>query len=299
MSNLSKEESSLSKDTGSEKEKESRPVLVISPNSLNYYQNCELKYKYYKKDGLVPKKKSYALSQGTILHTMEEVFYKGLLEGKRDRGVLIDEAVMSGRHQALDHEIDIDEVARHFQEELQYHASDPWEILAVEQPFMKVLYQDSDFVVAIEAKLDLLIRTQGKKIVVDHKKVGRKQETSSLGNQFTCYAWITDTDTVYLNKIGFQKSKEPKDRFIRQVLQYSPEQIEEWERDTIQWALRIKQSIDTGVFLRDRTGCDMYSGCFYRGICEAKPGADRDFVIGRDFMLKEAHFLFPDEDEEG
>ena len=127
----------------------------------------------------------------------------------------------------------------------------------------------------------------GKLAIADHKRASRDYNYSMLRNQFMLYATALETDTVIVNKVGFQKSKKPAERFLRQSFVYHPEILEEWKRDTIYRAKEMLVAQQTNYYKRNRTSCEKFNGCFLQKYCMTRPEA-REFLVGTEYIVGES-----------
>jgi len=185
---------------------------------------------------------------------------------------------------------DTDEDIRTAREALLFHYRDGMEVYAVEEPFTRILYETPDTVdsttkqeihgirILFEGRVDLIAKLPNSPFAVwDHKSESRKSDPSKMSNQFEGSAWAFGVKDVIINKVGFQVTKEPKEKFRRIFLNYSDKElIEEWRRDTIEKTLEAierhrRESRGNPRWPRNRTSCDKYSGCVYRQVCETKP----------------------------
>jgi hypothetical protein len=109
-----------------------------------------------------------------------------------------------------------------------------------------------------------------------------RKEPSSLSNQFIGYCYALETDRIIVNKIGFQKSLPPKDRFQRYILNIDKARIAEWRENTLYWIQQYLSWRDDDYWPMNLTSCDKYSGCIFKRICETDPES-RDWKIQKDF----------------
>jgi hypothetical protein len=119
---------------------------------------------------------------------------------------------------------------------------------------------------------------------MDHKKMSRDFPYSPLRNQFLLYATALNTDTVIVNKIGFQKTKSPKDRFLRVPYVYSKEILDEWKNEAIFKAKEMLMYFSADYYPRNRTSCEKFDGCYLQRYCSTKPRA-REFLIGSEYIV--------------
>ncbi len=160
----------------------------------------------------------------------------------------------------------------------EYHAywlpKDHWVPLEVEVVKGKVLYQDDEIRVLWKAKLDLVCDSNQGIYTVDHKTMKQRREISNLNNQFSGQCLIQDTRSIWLNKVGFQKSLKPEERFTREPINYTAERLYEWQSQTLPYyAKLLMMYAETGHFPPNYTNCDgKFGPCvFKKHVCEANP----------------------------
>jgi hypothetical protein len=270
------------------------------------------------------------LDKGSLVHYMLAKYYRGKMD-KRSTTDLLPEIVTAGRRWYIDKDLPIEiaeECIRQVKEYILFTISDSWIPVAVEEPFSRVLFERSDepcksnnhgdwqktcpdcqktegLRILLEGRVDLIVRLLGNEqviMIVDHKTGSRNQEPSVLSNQFMGYAWAfkdvfaTATPRVVINKIGFQKTLAPKERFRRYVRSFTTPRLEEWREETIYWIHQIVKAVDANYYVKNLTGCDKYSGCIFRDVCAADPSA-RQYKLQTQFKIRDSHDPFSEDEE--
>lgn len=287
-------------------------ILSIDSQILNSIQSCARKTQYSFIENIQPETKAEALENGSLVHDMLEVYYSLQLDSGpnfeseiwkdiRESGITIslkepsvlaykNSAIKVGNLRASRMNLDADEVNNtiyHFSEYCDYFQHDSWHPLAVEEVGSKVLYETEDLKIIYNFKIDL-IAEQGNIIApFDHKTSKRRSEPSSLSNQFIGYCYGLGLNNIVINKIGFQKTLKPKERFLRYILPISNERISEWIENTVYWARVLLHSKETGHWPMNLTSCDKYSGCIFASVCESDPDS-RLYNLERNFKVGEA-----------
>lgn len=286
----------------------SQKILSIDATILNTFQSCARKAKYSFIDNLRLPEKEEALERGDLIHKMLEVYYslqlknfdfntevwKEILQSgikapiNRAHETIKEFAVSVGRYFSTKMELqteDIEESIFQFKEYCNYYQHDSWNPLAVEEVGSKILYEDQLYKFIYNFKIDL-VAEQGKIIApFDHKTSRRRQEPSSLSNQFIGYCYGLGMNNIVINKIGFQKTLSPQQRFNRFILTIDDERIKEWIDNTIFWCVEILRARDNEQWPMNLTSCDKYSGCIYSRLCETDPES-RLYKIERDFKVE-------------
>lgn len=277
-------------------------IITLDSQILNTISLCERRAKYTFIDSIAPAEKAEALERGDLIHKMLEVYeslrcniasydqptWKALYEsGLHPESEPPEEyALKAGRFFATKMDLgtdEVEEVFKQFSAYVEYYKDDPWETLAVEAVGSKILYENEDYQFIYSFKIDRLARKDSIIAPWDYKTSKQRKPTSPLSNQFLGYAWATDSNYMIVDKIGFQKTLSPAERFQRVILSYDSERIEEWRKNSIYWALQYAQLLeDPARAIMNLTSCDKYSGCIFRNICERAASA-REWIIDRDY----------------
>jgi len=211
---------------------------------------------------------------------------------KKDKGVInIEEIVELSRTSSVEYDLTLPEVAEiQFQvrEYHRYYEDENIVPVFVEQPFIKLIYEDEDMKIFLTGKPDLIFRYSHSPqlCVMDHKSMRREYPYSPLRNQFLLYTTAMETDTFILNKVGFQKSKKPKDRFIRVPFLYKQAILDEWKEDLVNRAREMLIAQEMDYYPRNRTSCEKFNGCYLQRYCATRPAA-REFLIGHEYIVGE------------
>jgi hypothetical protein len=259
-------------------------IVKLDSQILNSIELCAVRYEYEHVLNMRSQTKAPALERGGIMHAMLAHYYRAKMNGDyKDRAALvISDCIELGREQAASASFPVTEFEEidipTFKAYILHNQYDGWEILSVEQPFSKVLYEDSALMIIYEGIVDARIQdAKGIKKTVDHKTESRKSHPFALSNQFEGYQWAFG-DPVVINKIGYQTSLSDAERFRRYEHNLEPIIIQEWIDDTIASVQKAIGWHKTNTFHRNRTSCDKYSGCIYQKVCVAHPDV-REFKL--------------------
>src|SRR3990167_2025605 len=271
-----------------EKEK---PIIVFDATELDNFDSCTFKWHAFHHRRIYPKQTKSFFESGSLLHYILEHYYKQKMITPSVDGGSIEEIIEKGRIKSLDYRMDLEEVGQiifQFREYVRYYENENIIPIAVEEPFLIELFEDEDIKVLISGKPDLIFKYShtGDKIVMDHKKVTREFPYSPLRNQFNLYATAMQTDTVIVNKVGFQKTKKPNERFLRAAFVYNPESLAEWRQDVINTARKMLLYEQAEHYPRNRTSCEKFAGCYLQRFCATRPSA-REFLIGNEYIIGE------------
>lgn len=169
-----------------------------------------------------------------------------------------------------------------------FYQVDRWVPLFVEEVKGKVLYEDDDIRILWKAKLDLGVDTNNGIYPVDHKTMQQNRSQLSLNNQFIGQCLLMESRTVIINKIGFQISLKPAEKFTRAVISYSADRLLEWQSEILPyWANFLVHCQETGYYPPNFTHCDgKFGWCqFAKDICQADKNMREEelkkgFIVG-------------------
>jgi hypothetical protein len=284
-------------------------VITIDSQVLNTIQACFRKTQYSFIYNLTPFDKAEALEKGDLMHKILEVYYS--MRGPKDyttpvwqelieAGISpyrdpVSTAIRAGEYFSTKLQISLEiceEVIKHFKDYAEYYEHDEWVPLAVEEVGSKTMYEDQDIKIIYSFKIDLVMEKGHIICPFDHKTGKQRHDPLSLSNQFIgyCYALSRNgpnhsgppCNNILMNKIGFQKTLSPAERFQRFSFTIDDSRIDEWVRNTIWWVKLYAECIETDEYPMNLTSCDKYSGCIFKRICESDPSS-RDYKITRDF----------------
>lgn len=268
--------------------------MILDATILSTAMSCarltDLRFNqhYQSKEG-----KSPSLESGSIVHTILENYYKSVIAGK-PRNESIEIGFAAGKQYVTDEvknteEKDIAWTFTTMEQYFEHYKNDSWTPLEVEVTKGAILYEDDEIRVLWKAKLDTLVDTNQGIYPVDHKTMKQRRETISLNNQFMGQCLLSKTRGVIINKIGFQTSLKPADKFQRNLISYSADRLMEWQSVILPyWAKMIAMWKETDYFPPNFTHCEnKYGICQFRDHCEADRQM-RDEVLKQAFEVGEA-----------
>jgi hypothetical protein len=238
------------------------------------------------------KGKSPSLEMGSIVHTIIEYYYKASMQGAT-RANSIDLGMRAGRAMANNNEEtknatseDIELVFTTMEQYFDYYKNDFWIPLEVEKVIAKVLYEDDEIRILWKAKLDALVDTNQGIFPTDHKTMKQRRDTLSLNNQFMGQCLVTGTTQVIINKIGFQTTLKPNEKFTRPVISYNTDRLVEWQGTILPYYAKLLLMYEeAGYYPPNYTHCEnKYGFCPFKDVCEAPPNL-RENELKNNFMV--------------
>lgn len=279
-------------------------IFVFDATVQNDVQACARKFQFAHVNNWRPLSgKAFALDRGSMLHDMLALYrillklsWKGgdaacltkseaefLTESGNEPKAypwneIVERAVYLGhQYMAVQAEnISLEEgqeVIKNFSEYADFYQDDGWQPIEIEAAFSRILYESRDLILVVEGRIDLITDTRSGRTVVDSKSASRRQEPVLLSNQFICYAWANGVSSVTIDKVGFQKTLKPRERFNRHILSYPDEIKNEWREWAVYWGKMAVFHVREGVYPPNFTSCDKYGGCIYLPVCSTIPSA--------------------------
>jgi len=161
-----------------------------------------------------------------------------------------------------------------------------WISLESERVRARGLYEDDTMRILWKAKLDVIIDTFNGIYPCDHKTMQQNRKNISLNNQFMGQCLVAETQSVIINKIGFQKTLKPEEKFQRNMISYSTDRLLEWQSQTLpHYAYELIMYHETGYWPQRLTHCEnQYGRCQFIPVCEANPDM-REEVLRKEYMV--------------
>lgn len=239
--------------------------------------------------------KSTSLEMGSIVHQILEFYYKNRIAGLNHTDA-IGQGMIAGKEYSLSEEVknsspeDIQLAFSTAEQYFEFYKNDSWIPVEVEIVKGEVLYEDEEIRILWKAKLDVTMDTNQVGIVpVDHKTMKQRRDTLTLNNQFIGQCILMKTRTMFVNKIGFQTSLKPAEKFVRVPISYSADRLLEWQSEILPfYAYQMLTYNETGYWPPNFTHCESkYGFCTYKGVCESNPNM-REEELKINFMVGKA-----------
>ena len=268
--------------------------IVLDSQLLNSLQLCGYRTDLYFNKNYRPNFKAEALEKGDLIHLIFKVFY--ILQVRRPDipyFTAVEMAIKLGReHAVLNLGLDLDTSEESIYQATEYfkhYEGEYWTPKYVEKPFAKIIYEseEDNLRIIYEGIVDLVVNTKVGEAIVDHKSASRNSDSTYLGlsNQFKGYAYSLETLNVVINKVGFQKTLKPAERFKRIPITYEQATLDEWARETIWWGQQLLFYIESNTWPMNHTSCDKYSGCIFNKACIHEPGDSRDWILQQEYII--------------
>lgn len=249
--------------------------IVLDSTMLDTFMSCECKFNYRFNMNKVTVDKADPLERGSLLHLGYETYFNGIKRGKNFKE-RIDESLAVIRSESALTNLEsskVDQLIVAFNESCTYYQSrdEQMEVLAVEQPFSYVLYEDEVIRIVMIGKIDLLVNEPGyTNLPYDHKSYEREYPLDRKANQFCNYSYACGSNYLMVNKVGLQKTLSIPQKHKRVPLSYDPLFHEQWKQNVIDWSYRYLECVQNGRWPLNITSCTKYNRpCEYTEVCDS------------------------------
>lgn len=266
--------------------------LRIDSQILTSVSHCPLRARFRFIDRLKKKDEPNHFAMGSGIHVGMEVYYKGIKQGllfkeRYDSALIAANAWMTTESNLAQE--DIDTVLRTLDEYFKFRKEDRILVREVEVPFSIEIYsgQDlkgEDITIIYEGKIDLIAELD-ENYVVDHKSSSRNFQPVEMTVQFLGYHWATQFP-ILINRVGFQSSLKPQDKFKRFPFRFEKPLVENWKNFAIHKALEYAYYLEEDSFPQNFSACDGKFGfpCDYVNLCRYPSLFDEtkqfEFLVG-------------------
>ena len=235
-------------------------TVQIDSQVINAAMRCDWELIYAHVENLRSKSVNPTLDKGTLVHWGLREFYGCLIgvEGPVNLDHRLELAINRIRVESIKTELPstiVDEVIDAIVQYARFWAPrENLKVLAVETPFSVVLFENDEMRVVYVGIPDAVLGE--KPFPMDHKSEGRRSDPNEMDNQFKGYCKALDSTTLLVNKVGFQTSLKPEEKFRRYPILYTEDALNEWHEEVVSLAYRIMElQIDTSTAMHNYTAC--------------------------------------------
>src|SRR6185295_8855171 len=112
-------------------------------------------------------------------------------------------------------------VLKTMEEYFDFWKNSHWTPLSAEEVRGEVIYEDAELRILWKAKFDEIDDTNQGFMSMDHKTMKQRRDSLSLNNQFIGQCVLLKSRGMIVNKIGFQSSLKPEEKFQRTIISYT------------------------------------------------------------------------------
>ncbi len=251
--------------------------LAADSSQITCFETCNRMYFYKYRLNIEPREIIHtAFSKGTIIHGLAERYYNRIYEGWN---TALKFAVDSYREDREKLGLGVDNTTfesllARFLLYASLHTNDLMPLVkdgkpAVEQGFSIPIVDNKYFLFVLEGRIDLVIKFNDLKVVVDHKTQNQKKAFHARTIQFLNYALALNTNRVMINVIGLQEKFKPGFIF-RNLFYYSHDYLLHWREQLTSIFYRMANAIIQNDFPMNLSACPgkYPQPCDYCSLCE-------------------------------
>lgn len=269
-------------------------TVILDSQILTKIQQCGARTNYTHNLHLRLPEKSDPLQRGSLIHHFMAKMYEYRKDtgNKQDFQTCGNYAIPSVKAYAStltleDHEIN--NVFKCLEQYVELYRYEPMEVLLVENPFAIVLYEseEDDLRIVYVGVTDLIGKTTGDIKVYDHKSQSRRSDFLLLDDQFEGYCTAAQSNVLYVNVVGLQKSIEPKEKMRRVPLSYPQLVLDRWKKHVIYWVKQYLVYTMNNEWPENHTSCNKFQLCEYYMLCTAVTDEARAWKIQSEYNVGE------------
>jgi hypothetical protein len=276
--------------------------VILDATVLSSLMNCERYVDFRFNKNLIPASGSgNPIEAGIVVHKILEEYAKAIMNGSK-RNDAIQIGMQHGSKLAAElpnipqdnvkdeygklKQVGYSWIMTTMEQYFEHYRADSWTPIAAEQVKRTMVYEDDDIRVLWVSKLDRLVDTFTQGVMpLDHKTMKQDHRSiTSLNNQFMGQCISAQSVRMCIDKIGFQTSLKPENKFKREIMNYNREQLAEQVQTIGYYAKYLVDLNKHGYYPPRYVYCDKYGGCIFRTTCESMP-SDRERMLRNNFVV--------------
>jgi len=252
--------------------------VVFDMSKYDLFLLCEERYNLRHNVLIGKPGKPEQMDRGSLCHVGFEVYYEAL-KNKIALPVAAD-------NEAINRVIDV------MEEYFDYWQTQDQNLVIneVEQPFMYELFSTDEVRLFLSGKIDLVVSDNVYDHEPwDHKTYDRTYAVGRMNNQFKNYCTFTKSNYLTVNKVGFQKTLKPHEKFLRPRLTYDPIMLEEWRQNVITVLMnKYLTCVAENKWPMNETSCEKWNRkCEYYEICDSSGLQAKNWKINSNYIKLE------------
>lgn len=269
--------------------------IVLDMSQYDTFLLCPERYNRRYNMNKVKAEKAPQLDRGTLVHVGCEVYYEALKNGTTYQDA-VNQALSKIREAGVtssDLEPEaVERVMDVMEEYFDYWRVEDqnYEIVEVEKSFLVLIYEDEEVRIFTAGKIDLITNDKDyTNLPHDHKSYDRDFPVSRMTNQFRCYANALNSNWLVVDRIGFQKTLKPFEKFKRPKLSYDKYAIQQWKDNVVRQILfHYLPCVADNIWPMNETSCDKYHRqCEYYEVCDASGQPAKMYKLNANYQTIE------------
>jgi hypothetical protein len=276
--------------------------IQVDSTVLSLFMGCPAKYDYVFNRHLVSiDGVSKSISRGSIVHDALLGYWKERIKSDNAQLAVQTGIRISKEGFSKDNRFTTDEVLDSLNtilEFMKYIQSSSWIPIEAEKYFKIKVFEDESIKlrIFITGRIDLIVKTPQLPILpIDVKTESERWFHTQMSNQFKIYSIACGTNLLGVQRVGFQKTLEAKDKFKMEMLPFDQDILDEFRTVTLpHWVKQLIVAHEDGFFPMNTTNCVhghfkcQFSDAFNGGICNVsrqvrEQKLQRYFVVGQEW----------------
>lgn len=275
-------------------------IINVSPSELEA-MSCRLSWFWQYRCRYTPNRSSLALEFGSAIHAALEAYYQG-------------KDALAFWHQTLDGRVRMSEAQgfnisdlEQMREEgaslldayRQKYENDGISVIATERFLSRMVpnpYDQSPSNIRLNARLDTIVRENGKIFALEHKTFHAFQPGAlTRDHQITAQYWLGQEALVQLGVDepmagviynGLRKGKVSDKSFVRERIWRTDHHVKIFLHRVYS---QVREATADGAVVYPQPNAIRCSGCSYRGPCQAyMDGGDYQFLLDSDYTIRQS-----------
>lgn len=255
--------------------------IIVDSQILSMFMSCPRKMDYVMNRHLIPLGGvSKNIEKGQLAHIGLHAYWKNRLEGGDYQSASLAGIEAAKKEYPKFQNLDTENALDCFNNLIAFYkfiSNSSFIPIFVEQHFKFLAYEDSILRLRIylTGRIDLGLKTpSGMLIPVDNKSESERWFYSVMSNQFKIYCIACNVNALGVQRFGFQKTIEEKDRFKLELLSFDQDILDEFRYETLPYY--CKQMLvcnEEGYWPPNTTSCVhghfkcVFSDAYNGGIC--------------------------------
>jgi hypothetical protein len=273
--------------------------IRVDSQKLSTFMECNCKFDYvFNKNLKSIEGPSKGMLRGSAVHIALLAYWKEII-ASGDYQVATKSAIKSAKG-FLDKELKFNsddklEVLQTILDFLKHIQTSVFVPVEVEKYFKQRVYEDPEtkLRIRLDGRIDLIAKSSSIPLLpIDAKTESERRFYSQMSNQFKIYCIVCKTNLLGVQRIGFQTTVKPEDKFKLEILPFDQDVLEEFRTITLPyWIRQMILADQTKQYPMNTTSCinggfycqfsDRYNG----GICNVSRSVreqklQRYFVVG-------------------
>lgn len=277
--------------------------IILDASQIEIFEACPRKWYYSYVLNLVPHVPYSPFDIGSYYHECLRHYYTSLRTYRNSSAILFQSIINFAKDDNLFTKYNINGMENrlfHIKRLISYlnkYEDEDYtmDIIAIEQGFSYLLYEDNNRRYILEGKIDLVYNDPITKLtVMDHKTQARKSDRWEFNHQVCNYLNFTKANYFVYNYIGLQDSL-PKDGLRREIYKPAEGMLDQWLTEV---KLTFDQMYDYLIngtkpdeydMPRRRSACDSskYGLCQYHKLCSVPDGSQWVEVVKSAYKEKD------------